>query len=60
VTITSSLFVNGVNVPNGVKMNLGHFKALYIDRLLKWVCYFSIEKVRYKKDMQNPKHKRAK
>ncbi|XP_029127498.1 disease resistance protein RPS2 isoform X2 [Cajanus cajan] len=25
-------FVNGVNVPNGVKMNLGHFKALYLDR----------------------------
>ncbi|KAH1250905.1 Disease resistance protein [Glycine max] len=25
-------FVNGVNVPNGVKMNLWRFKALYLDR----------------------------
>eukprot|EP00256_Glycine_max_P069675 XP_025984270.1 uncharacterized protein LOC102661979 isoform X3 [Glycine max] len=25
-------FVNGVNIPNGVKMNLGRFKALYLDR----------------------------
>nr|KYP76856.1 Disease resistance protein At4g27190 [Cajanus cajan] len=25
-------FVNGENIPNGVKMNLGHFKALYLDR----------------------------
>ncbi|RDX67561.1 Disease resistance protein, partial [Mucuna pruriens] len=25
-------FVNGVNIPNGVKMNLGNFKALYLDR----------------------------
>ncbi|CAJ1938382.1 unnamed protein product [Sphenostylis stenocarpa] len=28
----SMKFVNGVNVPNGVKMNLGRFKALYLDR----------------------------
>ncbi|KAK7359134.1 hypothetical protein VNO77_01081 [Canavalia gladiata] len=25
-------FVNGVNVPNGVKLNLGRFRALYLDR----------------------------
>ncbi|KAL2343197.1 hypothetical protein Fmac_004482 [Flemingia macrophylla] len=25
-------FVNGTNVPNGVKMNLKHFKTLYLDR----------------------------
>ncbi|QCD84554.1 disease resistance protein RPS2 [Vigna unguiculata] len=28
----SMKFVNGVNVPNGVKMNLERFKALYLDR----------------------------
>ncbi|BAT73544.1 hypothetical protein LR48_Vigan01g036400 [Vigna angularis] len=28
----SMKFVNGVNVPNGVKMNLGRFKAFYLDR----------------------------
>ncbi|KAK7318901.1 hypothetical protein RJT34_03608 [Clitoria ternatea] len=30
--VSSIKFVNGVNVPNGLKMNLERFRALYLDR----------------------------
>ncbi|XP_047154364.1 uncharacterized protein LOC124825720 [Vigna umbellata] len=44
----SMKFVNGVNVPNGVKMNLGRFKALYLDRHMtsKSLSDFNLNNVR--------------
>lgn len=41
-------FVNGVNIPNGVKINLGRFKALYLDRhmTMKSLSDFNLRNVR--------------
>jgi len=44
----SMKFVNGVNVPNGVNMNLGRFKALYLDRhmTIKSLLDFNLSNIR--------------